>query len=277
MKSQVDINRWLVLTNSSSAALTYLLNASVLLWAHQYLLRRISADEYSIYPVVIGTIAIVPLVMTMLLSGIGRYAVEAYARSDDRRLTEIASTMAPLLAVGGAVVVLLFSVLAWRVDDLLKIPSGRTGDARTMLMLLALSAGVRGVLTPFGLGLYVRQKFVTMNLIRIGGPGLPSGRPFVTVAGRQYADPLGCRRDGLDGRADGRCSDDRLTLAGASTTPRARRLSLGRGARSHFVWRVEWRDAACRTCPHIGTAADPESARHTLGCHLLRHSADGPD
>ena len=183
MKSKVVVDRWLVLANSSSSAIAYALNVSVLLWLHQYLLRRISVEEYAIYPVVMGVIAFVPVLSSVLLAGLGRFAVHAHARDDAQRVTEIVSTMFPLLSAAGLALLLGSAIVAWQAEAVLAVDPTRVFDARIMLMLLALTAATRLALTPFGIGLFVRQRFVVLNLIQTAGNILRLGMLLVLLLG----------------------------------------------------------------------------------------------
>lgn len=139
----------------------------VLVWLHQYLLRRISPEEYSLYPVIMAVMVFVPLLADILTSGLGRYIVEAYAKGDEQRVTQIVSTMFPLLLGAGMILLPLGGIFAWHVDRILTIAPGRVWDARIMLGLLMLSAAIRLPLAPFEVGLYVRQKFIVLNCIRL--------------------------------------------------------------------------------------------------------------
>ena len=168
MQSKVEINRWRVLLNSGSTVLTYLIGVTVVIWLQQHLLRRIGPEEYAIYPVVLGLVALLPPVATVLLGGLGRYAVEAYARGDEARLTELVSSAFPLLAAVGGTLLGLAGIVAWQADALLNIAPPWLNDARLMLLLLATSLAVRVTLMPFGLGLYVRQNFVGLSLLGLG-------------------------------------------------------------------------------------------------------------
>ncbi|MHC5109445.1 MAG: lipopolysaccharide biosynthesis protein [Planctomycetota bacterium] len=170
--SKIKIDRWLVLTNLTSSVLTHVINVTVMLWVHQHLLRRINPDEYSIYPVVMGLIALIPMVTMIFLSGMGRFASEAYARDDLKRITQIVSSMLPLLGVASLVLMAGCLVVCWKIEPLLSIPSGRAWDGQLMLTLLTASAIVRIVLTPYGLGLFVHQRFIAINLIRLVGQAL---------------------------------------------------------------------------------------------------------
>ncbi|MHC4695432.1 MAG: lipopolysaccharide biosynthesis protein [Planctomycetota bacterium] len=183
MNSRIEISKRLVLINSGSSVLAHLVNITILLWLHQHLLRRISPEEYAIYPVVIAAIAFVPLLASVLTSGLRRYTVEAYARGDENRITQIVSTMFPLLLACGSVILLLGFLLAWRVDRVLTMAPGWTHDAGLMVALLVFTAVIRLVLAPFSVGLYVRQKFVWLNLIQLGTDAVRLGILVALLSG----------------------------------------------------------------------------------------------
>ena len=161
----VPISRKLVMINSASSVFTHVLNVSVLVWLQQYLLHRVSDDEYALFPIVNAPMVFVPLLTMILTAGLGRYVVEAYARKDTGRVTEIVSTMAPPLAGASALILACGGLLVWRIDHVLNILPGLVGDARLMLALLVLGAATRVLVSPFEVGLYVRQKFVLRNAI----------------------------------------------------------------------------------------------------------------
>ena len=97
MSTQVEISKKLVLINSASSLVTRVLNISVLIWLQQYLLKRITPEEYSLLPVIYSVMMFAPLITTILTGGLGRYIVVAYAKHDDNRVTQIVSTMFPIL------------------------------------------------------------------------------------------------------------------------------------------------------------------------------------
>ncbi len=165
MNPRVQLSKRLLLINSASSVLRRILYVSVLIWLNQYLLRRIGAAEYSLYPVVASVMLFIPLLSLFLTAGLGRFVTEAYTMGDDRKVTAIVSTMTiPLLCL--AVLCLVGGLaFSWHVGRILTIPPGRLWDARVMLGLLVCSAALRLPLTPFVFGLYVEQKFVLQNLI----------------------------------------------------------------------------------------------------------------
>ncbi len=168
VSARFEISKRLVLVNSISSVGARVINLSVLVWLHQYLLRRISPAEYSLLPVLVSVILLLPLFTTVLTAGLGRFIVAAYAKGDDRRITEIVSTMFPLLLGAGLILLAVGLVFSWYVDEVLTIPADRIWDARIMMALLVFMAATRPPCSAFTVGLFVRQKFVLHNVLRVG-------------------------------------------------------------------------------------------------------------
>ncbi len=181
MTTRVEICKRLLLINSASTVVTQLVRVTVLVWLHQHLLRRISPEEYVLYPIVVAVVAFLPLFTGILTSGLGRYIVEAYARDEESRIVEIVSTMFTLLLPLGLLFMLVGGLASWHVEKILTIAPGRVWDARLMLMLSVFSLAVQLPAAPFGLGMYVRQKFVLANLILLGAELLKSTLLFVLL------------------------------------------------------------------------------------------------
>ncbi|MBX3176558.1 MAG: hypothetical protein KF886_04295 [Candidatus Hydrogenedentes bacterium] len=157
-----------MLINSASSIATRLLGLTVLVWLQQYLLKRVSPEEYSLLVVLYNVIMFAPLLTMVLTGGLGRYVVEAYAREDDERVTQIVSTMFPILLGAGVIMLLGGGLFSWYIDYVLTIDPGYLPDARLMMGLLMFSLAVRLPMSAFTVGLYVRQRFVTQNLIQVG-------------------------------------------------------------------------------------------------------------
>jgi len=161
--SGVEISKRLVLINSASTVVRRVLTIGVQLWVVQYLVRGITAEEYSLIPVLSAVMVFAPLLTAVLTSGIARYVTEAYARGDEERVTQIVSTIFPLLLVTSGILLAGGGLLAWHVDKVLTVGPGRVWDARIMLGLMVFVVAFRLPLMPFGVGLYVRQKFVIQD------------------------------------------------------------------------------------------------------------------
>jgi len=168
MIERVEISKRLVLINASSSVITRLLSISVLIWLQQYLLKRITTEEYSLLPVLYSVMMFAPLLTTILTGGIGRFITVAYARNDDEEVTRIVSTMFPILCAAGIVFLTGGWIFAWNIGEILNISPERLWDARVMMAILMFSAALRLPLSPFGVGFFVRQRFVLENLINIG-------------------------------------------------------------------------------------------------------------
>ncbi len=183
MSSRVEISKRLVVVNTASGAVARVINISVLVWLHQYLLRRISPEEYQLLPVLTGIILLLPLLTTVLTAGLGRFVVAAYARGDDRDITQIVSTMFPLLLVAGSILLAAGLAFSWYVDRILSIPPDRVWDARIMMALLMLSVGTRPPCAVFAVGLFVRQKFVLHNFLKVADEMLRLVLLFILLFG----------------------------------------------------------------------------------------------
>ena len=183
MASRVEISKRVVLINTVSAVLARVINVSVVLWLNAHLLRRISPEELQLFPLLMSVIVLLPLFTSVLTSGIGRFVLAAYVKGDDRRVTQIVSTMfLPLL--GAAVVILAAGLtLAWHIDKVLVVPAGRLWDARIMMALLIVAAAVKPPVTAFSIGFFVRQKFALYNGIAVANELLRIVLLFVLLFG----------------------------------------------------------------------------------------------
>lgn len=156
-----------LILNSASGLAERIVNLFLQVWLYQYLIKRISPEEYSLYPVLTALLVFIPPVMAVLTSGLARYTVEAYTRGDQRRITEITSTVFPILLGAGLGLALLAAELSRYLDHVLNIAPYYLHDARLMVLLLFGSLAFRFMLTPFGVGLYVCQRFVILNALNM--------------------------------------------------------------------------------------------------------------
>jgi O-antigen/teichoic acid export membrane protein len=174
--TKVEISKRLVAINSGSTVAKHLLSATLLVWLNQYLIDRIPPAEYSLLPIVMAVMVFAPLLSTILTGGVARYVLDAAARGDERGVTQVVSTIAPLLFVAAAVVLAVMGTLTWFIDHVLKIAPAQLDDARMMLGLTLIAFCARLCVSPFRLGFHVRQKFVIRNLIALGSEVL-----FITI------------------------------------------------------------------------------------------------
>ncbi len=123
------LGKRLLLVNTASGVLERLVSAFVLVWLYQYLVKRISPEEYSLYPILSALLVFVPPLLSVLTSGLARYIVEAAAQSDDRRVTQICSTMVPLHIAGALALTAIGGLLTAYVGVVLNIVPERISDA----------------------------------------------------------------------------------------------------------------------------------------------------
>ncbi len=146
--SNVEISKRLVFINSASSICSRLLNISILIWLYEYLLTRISPEEFAIYPVVAAIMVFAPLFTSLLTGGVSRYIIDAYAVGDRERVTQLVSSILPLLIGAGIVFLGLGFVFAWNIDHLLTIPTERVWDARMKPLAATAELGVARVAPP---------------------------------------------------------------------------------------------------------------------------------
>ncbi len=153
------------LSNAASSVVTRVLQLAMLVWVNQYLLKRISPEEYSLFPMVMALMVFASLLRPVFVGGISRYIVEADSRGDDDKVTQIVSSIFPIVLVVSLFFVLLGGIATWKLNYLIKVDPFYLYDAQIMFALLVFGFWVSFVTVPFGTGMYVRQRFVLMNTI----------------------------------------------------------------------------------------------------------------
>jgi O-antigen/teichoic acid export membrane protein len=168
MSNTVPVSKRVMLINSASTVAGRVISAGVMVWVAQHLINRLPPAEYSLLPVVMGVLLVLPVLTTVLRAGLGRYVTEALARDDHERITEITSTMS-VLTVGAALLLAgVGSVLAWFVDEWLRIDPALLHDAQLMIGLVFAGIAVQLALGPFVVGFYARQRFFWQTVIDVG-------------------------------------------------------------------------------------------------------------
>lgn len=163
----VAVSKRLVAINSASSIIARIFNVTVLLWAYQYLLKRIPAEEFAVLPVVTSVMVVAPLFFTFFSGGIGRYVVDAYAKGEFDRVTALVSSIFPLMAATAAVFLAAGYLFAAHIEQVLNIAPTMVSDARVMMALLVTNFALQMLAVPFRTGYTVRQRFVELNLLGI--------------------------------------------------------------------------------------------------------------
>ncbi|WP_170336015.1 oligosaccharide flippase family protein [Ruegeria arenilitoris] len=163
----VAVSKRLVVINSASSILARILNVTVLLWAYQYLLRRIPAEEFAVLPVVTSIMVVAPLFFSFFSGGVDRYVVDAYAKGEFDRVTELVSSIVPLMAAAAGVFLMAGLLFAANIEKVLNIAPEMISDAQIMMALLVISFAMQMLAVPFRTGYVVRQRFLELNLLGI--------------------------------------------------------------------------------------------------------------
>ena len=164
---RVSVRGSLVLVNTVASVLTHVLNVGILVWLQQYLLRRITPEEYSLLPVIMAPVLIVPTLVGVMTAAIGRFVVDAWDRGDDEEVGRIVSSIVPVLVAGSALLFAIMLVLIRWPVEILGVAPQYLADARLMLALLAVGGSLQFAFAPFTIGLFVRQRFVLSSLLTL--------------------------------------------------------------------------------------------------------------
>jgi O-antigen/teichoic acid export membrane protein len=180
-KPYIEISKRLVIINSVSSILTMAIELLFNFWLYQYLIRRITPEEFSLLPVVWSVMIFIPLLTVFFTSGIGRYIIDAYARGDEEGVTRIISSIFPFLTVCALLLLVIGGLGALNVGRILNIPEGQLSAARLMFALLFITFAYSISALPFQLGFQVKQKFVASNLLTLARTLTKIGIVFVLL------------------------------------------------------------------------------------------------
>jgi len=161
----MPISKRIVFVNSISSFLSLLVNLFVLVWLQQYLLKRISAEEYALLPVIMSIISFIPLFSIILTAGIGRYITIAYAKGDDEEVVRIVSTMFPILSIFGLILLIIGWFGAWHIGTLIPVSPERLWEARLMLGMMIFVAAVQLPAAAFDSGFVVTQRLILRDIV----------------------------------------------------------------------------------------------------------------
>jgi len=146
-------------------AVTKLLSITVFVWVQQYLLKRISSDEYAVYAIISSLVFLLPFITSSLISAGVRFMVYEYTRRDFIKMNTILSTSVIINTVISLVILFLSAVALINLDKILSIEPSYLEDAKWMFVVIIVTFLLNFILTPLGLGLHITQKLVIKNII----------------------------------------------------------------------------------------------------------------
>ena len=177
------ISKARVLINSASGVVSLVVNVVFVFWLYQYLLARIPAEEFAVYPVLMVIMMLGPVIISFFASAISREIIMAYAdeRTDDVRAlhTSIVLALGAFLAALGVIGL----IIASQIEHLIKVPPHMHGEVTLMaaIILLDLLVSLFGV--PFATAFEVRQKFMQRDIINLSVSFLKIGVTFAFLVG----------------------------------------------------------------------------------------------
>ena len=167
VENRAKLNKKTVIINSASSALSILINISVLVWLQQYLLLRITPEEYSILPLIMSLMAFTPLLTIILTGGIARHITMAYIQNKDREVSQICTTMFPILCITSLIIVAIGGTVALNIQAILNLPSHYIEDAKLMLSLQVFILALSLPLSVFNSAFVVKQKLLLQDVINL--------------------------------------------------------------------------------------------------------------
>ncbi len=167
MNSKVTISKSLVVINTISGLLSKGVNLAVLIWLQQYLIKRISAEEYSLYPVFVSMLMFLLIAKTVFTGGIARYLIAARAKGDDKKISEIVSSTFVLNCFVALIFFLLSYPLIINIEHVIRVDDAYILDSRIMMFVMVISFCLRLMFSSFESGLMVEQHFIIINVINL--------------------------------------------------------------------------------------------------------------
>ena len=163
----VDFDRRLVVVNALSTFVATLVGVVVLFWTNQYLLTNLTPAQFAPYPVVMSVSIMFALLESLVGGGVARFATEAYAERGGDGFRDVIASSFPLCAGMGALFAASGVVGAIYADRILVVEPAQLEETQWMLLLTLVTQGFLVALTPLTLGLFVKQRFVAMNVVNM--------------------------------------------------------------------------------------------------------------
>ncbi|MEW5802931.1 MAG: hypothetical protein AB1847_12600 [bacterium] len=166
-KSQTEVNRRLVVTNSISNYGQYAIAILVGIFLQSYMIRALGKNEYALWPLINTCIGFVALIPVSIGSGTARFLAHALGEADLKKVEQITtSSFCALLVTAAAygIGVIFLSIYFERIFD---IPTGAVGVGPWAMLLTGLSGMVSIPFSIFNGGLRAAQKFVILNTLQV--------------------------------------------------------------------------------------------------------------
>lgn len=157
-----------VLVNSASGIGTVLVNVIFVFWLYQYLLARVPAEEFAIYPLISMLLLLVPFIISSYASALSRSVITAYSEGRPDEVMRSHSSLVFALMGFVAVLLLVGSIGAMHIDWFLSIDPEMLGKAKIMALLVLIELSLTVFVVPFTIAYEVRQVFFLRDAINVG-------------------------------------------------------------------------------------------------------------
>ncbi|MAM86246.1 MAG: hypothetical protein CME36_02925 [unclassified Hahellaceae] len=140
-----------------------------LFWVNKFLLETIAPAEYSLYPLLLSIMLAAEVFAKIFTGGIARFVVEMDTPEKAHGVSRVVSSMLPFIAVISVLLLLTGGLAVSNIESFLNIEPALVSDAQLMLSMQIVTLCTVILCTPFSCGLYVRHRFVAINLIELAG------------------------------------------------------------------------------------------------------------
>ena len=137
------------------------------LFLQAYLIRRLGADEYALWPLVQTCMGFVALIPVGISAGAARFLSYALGQNNFEEVEEITSSLFFALLVAAVAYLVCIILFSLNFEKIFDIPQGAAGVGPWAMFLTGLSGAAA---IPFGIfngGLRAGQQFVIINAIRV--------------------------------------------------------------------------------------------------------------
>lgn len=122
----------------------------VSLYTSRVILRTLGADDYGIYNVVGGFVAMFNVVSGAFTVAISRFMAYVIGEGDEKKLEDLFSTALLVQFVIGAIIVIMLGVIGvWYVSSIMVLPEGRTAAALWVLLFSTISFFINLISVPY--------------------------------------------------------------------------------------------------------------------------------
>ncbi len=151
--------------NSLSSVMALAVNVGLVIWLQQYLISRITIEEYALLPVVYSFMIFLPLFSITLTGGLGRFLIGAHAEKNYAEMVRIVSSSTIILILFSIAFCLLWLMLTAHIEKVINFEPQFESDVKIMFVFLGAGFLIKLLLSPYSVGLEMTHSYVVLNTI----------------------------------------------------------------------------------------------------------------